>query len=321
MTHHDSSWLIRTRLKTRQLLLLLALDDERNIHRAAESMNMTQPAASRLLKDLEDALGVALFERLPRGILPTSYGATMIRHARMAITSLSQAHDEIAAQKSGLAGQVEVGVIMTPAMTLMPAALAQVKSSAPLLRIGVQLENSNVLLERLKQGALDFLVARIFEQEDKAKLHYEELVGEPICAVARIGHPLQGAARLALADIAGASWILAPQGSILRHRFDMMFRRNGLEPPSDVVDTTALLVISGLLQQSDFLHAMPLEVALDYQRFGQLKILPIDLPCQMDAFGIITQRDQILSPGASILLQAVRQTAARVYPAHAAAAA
>jgi hypothetical protein len=64
-------WFIRARLKTRQLLLLVALDEEGNIHRAAEVLKMTQPAASKLLKDIEDVLGVPLFERLPRGMRPT----------------------------------------------------------------------------------------------------------------------------------------------------------------------------------------------------------------------------------------------------------
>ncbi|MFX6118855.1 LysR family transcriptional regulator, partial [Acinetobacter baumannii] len=80
-------------MKTRQLLLLIALDDTRNIHRAASELNMTQPAASKQLKDLEDMLGVSLFERLPRGMRPTIYGEAMIRHARMALTSLSKAHE------------------------------------------------------------------------------------------------------------------------------------------------------------------------------------------------------------------------------------
>ena len=78
-------WFIRARLKTRQLLLLVALAEEGNIHRAAQVLNMTQPAASKLLKDLEDALEVSLFDRLPRGMRPTWYGETMIRHARAAL--------------------------------------------------------------------------------------------------------------------------------------------------------------------------------------------------------------------------------------------
>ena len=99
-------WFIRARLKTRQLLLLVALAEEGNIHRAAQVLSMTQPAASKLLKDLEDVLEVSLFDRLPRGMRPTWYGETMIRHARMALANLNQAHDEIGALKRGHYGQV-----------------------------------------------------------------------------------------------------------------------------------------------------------------------------------------------------------------------
>ena len=104
-------WFIRARLKTRQLLLLQALAEEGNIHRAATVLSMTQPAASKLLKDLEDVLGVQLFDRLPRGMRPTWYGEAMIRHARMALASLDQAYDEVEALKAGRFGQVSVGAI------------------------------------------------------------------------------------------------------------------------------------------------------------------------------------------------------------------
>ncbi len=89
-------WLLRARLKTRQLLLVIALSEEGNIHRASQLLNMTQPAASKLLKDLEDVLGVLLFERLPRGMRPTWYGDTLIRHARAALVSLNTAHEGLA---------------------------------------------------------------------------------------------------------------------------------------------------------------------------------------------------------------------------------
>jgi DNA-binding transcriptional LysR family regulator len=139
-TNLNPNWFLKARLKTRQLLLLIALDDYRNIHRAADELHMTQPAASKQIKDLEEMLEVRLFERLPRGMEPTIYGETMIRHARMALTSLALAHDDLVTLKSGLSGQVEVGVIMSPAMALLPRAIARIKEQAPLLRIGVQLE-------------------------------------------------------------------------------------------------------------------------------------------------------------------------------------
>jgi DNA-binding transcriptional LysR family regulator len=309
----NPNWFLKARLKTRQLLLLIALDDYRNIHRAADELHMTQPAASKQIKDLEEMLDVKLFERLPRGMEPTIYGETMIRHARMALTSLALAHDDIVTLKAGLTGQVEVGVIMTPAMTLLPRAIARVKEQAPLLRIGVQLETSNVLLDKLQHGTLDFMIGRIFDTIDTTGLIYEELTEEPACAVVRPGHPILDKAGLQLKDIAQQAWILPPHGSILRYRFDMMFRRAGLEPPSNVVDTTAMLVITALLQQTDSLHVMPLEVAQYYASLNVMRILPIELPCKMDAFGIIRQQDHLLSPGADLLLRAVRAAAKEIY--------
>jgi DNA-binding transcriptional LysR family regulator len=312
-TNLNPNWFLKARLKTRQLLLLIALDDYRNIHRAADELHMTQPAASKQIKDLEEMLDVRLFERLPRGMEPTIYGETMIRHARMALTSLALAHDDLVTLKSGLSGQVEVGVIMSPAMALLPRAIARSKEQAPLLRIGVQLESSNLLLEKLQRGTLDFMIGRILEKGDSTGLIYEELTEEPACAVVRPGHPLLENKQLGLEDIATLPWILPPQGSILRHRFDMMFRRAGLQPPANVVDTTALLVITALLQQTDALHVMPLEVAQYYASLNVMRVLPIELPCKMDAFGIIRQQDHLLSPGATLLLDAVRAAAKEIY--------
>jgi DNA-binding transcriptional LysR family regulator len=310
----NPNWFLKARLKTRQLLLLIALDDYRNIHRAAEELHMTQPAASKQVKDLEDMLDVKLFERLPRGMEPTIFGEAMIRHARMALNSLALAHDDIVTLKAGLSGQVEVGVIMTPAMGLLPRAIARVKQEAPLLRIGVQLESSNVLLDKLQRGSLDFMIGRIADAGASSGLIYEELTEEPVCAVVRPGHPLlQQNRKVTLEDIAPLPWILPPHGSILRYRFDMMFRRAGLEPPSNVVDTTAMLVITALLQQTDSLHVMPLEVAQYHASLNVMHILPIELPCKMDAFGIIRHGDHLLSPGADQLLRAVRAAALEIY--------
>lgn len=308
----DPAQRVRTRLKTRQMFLLVALDETRNIHQAAVQTNMSQPAASKMLKDIEEFFGVPFFDRLPRGIRPTLYGETMIRHVRMALASLSEGQDSIATLKAGLTGQVNFGVIVTPSMTLVPQAIIRTKAEAPALCIGVEVDTSNALVDRLKRGQLDFLIARILEQEDESDLLYEDLSEEAACAVARVGHPMLARTDLTLNDLASASWILSARGSILRHRFDMMFRVTGLHAPRNVVETTAMTVTLSLLQQTDFLHVMPTEIARYYVQSNELAILPIDLPCKMESFGLIMLRNKLPSPGANLLLKHVRAIASKI---------
>jgi DNA-binding transcriptional LysR family regulator len=306
-------WFLRARLKTRQLLLLVALAEEGNIHRAAQVLNMTQPAASKLLKDLEDALDVQLFERLPRGMRPTWYGETMIRHARVALTSLNQAHEELEAAKSGQFGQVNVGAITAPGLALLPPTVAMVKREQPKLQIALTIENSDVLIEQLNQGKLDILVARLFARHDKTELRYEMLHDEPVCAIARPGHALLSSPPTSLADVIDAGWIVPPSGSVLRHRFDLMFQEEGLQAPSNVIETASLMFTTKMLQQSDMLSVVATDVARYYAEHGMLSILPMAFPCQMDAFGIITRRDRLLSPAGKVMLRALKTTATTVY--------
>jgi DNA-binding transcriptional LysR family regulator len=274
---------------------------------------MTQPAASKLLKDLEDMLEVKLFDRLPRGVRPTWYGETMIRHARMALASLSQAHEEIDALKAGRFGSVSVGSITAPAITLLPDAVARVKAMHPSLRVGMQIETSDVLIDRLSQGKLDMVIGRLFARHDKSDLRYEALVEEPIAAVVRTNHPLMDQASLKLSDLLEYGWIVPPAGSVLRHRFELMFQEERLTAPTDLIETTALLFMTKMLEQSDMIGVVASDVALYYQEHGLIAILPVDLPCKMDAFGLITRTDRLLAPAAKVMLRSLKTVAHEVY--------
>lgn len=303
LTHH---------LKTRQMGLLMAIDETRNLHQAALATHMSQPAASKMLKEMEELFGVALFERLPRGMRPTVYGETLIRHVRAAFDNLAQGQTAIATLQAGLTGHVALGIILTPSMTLVPQAIAATKDEAPLLSIGIEVGTSDALVQGLKRGRLDFLLARIPAQEEDQNLVYEDLSTETECAVVRMGHPMLQRADISLTDLAHSGWILSPGGSILRHQFDMLFRRHSLPAPVNVIETTAMSVIKGVLQQTDFLHLMPLEVARYYAASGELAILPIDLPCNMENYGIILRSDQVLMPGAKLLLRHIRRLASGI---------
>jgi DNA-binding transcriptional LysR family regulator len=306
-------WFLRARLKTRHLLLVIAISEAGNIHRAAENLSMSQPAASKLLKDLEDVLGVTLFERLPRGMRPTWYGEAMIRHARIALASLTQAGTELEALKTGRFGEVRIGTIIGPAVSLLPQAVAIVARDHPDLRVQLAVDSSDVLIERLAQRKLDIMIGRLFETHDKTNLSYERLADEPVCAMARLRHPLLNEPALTLNQLEQAVWIVPPVGSVLRHRFELMFQEAGLGIPARLVETSSILFTTKMLDQSDFLAVVPTDVAKYYASFGMVAILPVELSCTMDAFGIITRKDWILSPAANAVLSALKTAAAEAY--------
>ena len=309
----SAPWFMRARLKARQLMLLIAIDDEGSTQRAAEVLNMSQPAASKMLKDLEDTMGVLLFDRLPRGMQPTWYGETMIRHARIALSSLSEAGAEIEALKAGYFGSVSVGAITGPAMNLLPAAMVQITRDHPLLRVSLLVESSDVLLEMLSQNKLDILVARLFARHDKRNLHYEALAEEQVSAIARPDHPILETEQPSLAELASAGWIVPPAGSVLRHRFELMFQSAGLEPPKRIIESSALAFLPRMLEESDYIAVVPTDVARYYAKHHIVSIVPAKLSCRMDHFGIITRNDWLLSPGAKIMLKALKAAAMPVY--------
>jgi DNA-binding transcriptional LysR family regulator len=306
-------WYLRARLKPRQLLLLVALADEGNIHRASELLRMAQPGASKLLKDLEDMLGVELFERHSRGMRPTWYGDSLIRHARMVLATLEEAGEELDSLKAGRFGRVGVGAVTSPGVSLLPAAISLAKREQPHLQISVHIETSDVLLERLGRGELDMVVGRVLERHDSSLLRFERLALEPVSVIARRDHPLVNAQNLSLAQLAQAEWVVPPLGSVLRHPLEQMWRHTGIEGPQVLVESASLLFITKMLQESDFIAVVASDIARYYANHGMVAILPIDLPCEMEAYGLIMRKDRLLSPAASKVLQALRKTATAAY--------
>jgi DNA-binding transcriptional LysR family regulator len=298
-------WFLRARLKTRHLLLISAIGQEGNINRAAEMLNMSQPAASRLLRDLEQIVGADLFDRLPRGVRPNWYGETMIRHARNALTSLSEAAEEIDALKAGRTGQVNVGTITGPAISLVPRAVARVARDYPLVKIQLQVDTSDRLLESLKEGHIDIMVGRLLDRCDNSDFTFQCLADEPVCAMVRQDHPLMSRTSLECTDVAQYPWIVPPVGTILRHRFNQMFREVGLDMPNQLIETVSPMVMTKLLEETDFIAVLSRDVAEYYTACGLVSILPIKLTCDMDSFGVITRKGWLLSPAALVMCEAL----------------
>jgi len=112
---------------------------------------------------------------------------------------------------------------------------------------------------------------------------------------------------------AGHEAILVAAGSVLRRPFDQMFRQAGLDRPQVVVESASLLFITKMLQESDFIAIVARDIAEYYAKHGMVSILPVEVPCGMEPFGLILRKDRLLSPAALKVLEALRTTAAAVY--------
>ena len=311
MTDPRSDRFVRSHLKTRQLVLLVELGRHGSILHAAQAANLTQPAASKLLADLEHALGVKLFERLPRGVAPTWYGEVMIRRAGAALAELDAGHQEVMELLSGLSGRVAVGAVLTPSTTLLPAAIVLLKARQPRVHVAITVDTSKPMIQHLQSGELDLVIGRVLDSESAAQLSFEPLTDEPHSLVVRASHPLAGRSDLSLPELARQSWILPPGGSILRDRLTALFLSAGLDQPQQTVETLSLPVVTSLLSQSDMVSALPEELVKPYLEAGLLTVLDFDLGLRMDAYGIVTRRGHQLSPGAELMLTCLREEAAR----------
>jgi len=302
-----------TRIKTRQLLLLAELDRERSVLRAAEAVGMSQPAASKLLRELEESLGVALFERHARGVEPNAYGEIVMRHAHSVLAEMHRAQEEVEALRRGGRYRVAIGSVVSPSADMLPIALSLLAARHPQLHVSVEMDTSPAMVARLLEGRLDIVIGRIHDPELAAALAFEALADEPHSLIARAGHPLARRRRLRVEDLVASAWVLPPAGSIVRERLEAMFLQRGLAPPQRIVETLSVPLITNLLRHSDMLVALPEQVVRPYCDAGMLRVLPIELNVRMDAFGLITRRDHRLSRHAEEALDALREAARAVY--------
>lgn len=185
----DPPRLLDGRLKLRHLVLVDALAERGSVIRAAEQLHVTQPVVTRALREVEEILGVELFERHARGVTPTLYGEAFVAHARAVLAELRQAGRHVAELVHADRGTVIVGTHLAGSNLLLPRAIARVKAERPNLTVIVHEATPDVQITGLLDGGIDMSVGRITPLPDGARLRQIELYQEPICLVTRHDHP------------------------------------------------------------------------------------------------------------------------------------
>ena len=304
-------WRLRQQVRLRHLLLLEALERHGSLRRAAADLSVTQPAATKLLAQLEALLALPLFDRSPQGLAPTEYGLIMIRHARAALGELGAARDALVQTAQGAQGQVAIGAVVGSLPRLTSPAIAALLSRHPRLAVSVTVETSATLVPLLERGELDLVVGQVPDDTDDESLRFERLVQEPVEVVAAARHPLLARRRVGLAEAAGEAWVLPPPRAPLRARFDAAFRAAGLDPPRRRVETASTLLATSLAMQGGMLAVLPRDVAAHYAGIpgARLRPLPLRLPSAIAPLGVVTRRRARLSTAAAALLDALRARA------------
>lgn len=305
-------WYLRGDLKPRQLQLMVALDEVRNISKAAAQANVTQPAISKALGDLERGLGVKLFERSARGLHPTVYGECLIRHARILLDQLASTRDELRGLVTGASGRVAIGALSSTVNTLLPQSLALLRQQLPGTSVLVRENTQEALLPELLSGKLDLLIGRLPGSRLITGLAEKILFKQPVSVVCGRRNRLARKPQLRWEQLRDCPWVLPPEGTVLRKPVEQAFLQHGIPVPGNALETISANVIARYVELTDAVGVMASDVAAYYHDLGVVEILPVQFSAEVSPIGVVWNSARPVSPSATAMMQCLETVAATI---------
>lgn len=292
-------------LRPQHLRLLAELSETGALGLAAARIGIAQPAASRLLAEMEALLGLDLHERQGRGLRLTPAGAALALRARRIQIEIADAARDLAEAATGRAGVVRVGAVTGPALNLVLPALAVLQRTHPEIRAEVTVATSIALCDQLREGRLDFALARPAPSDPE--LDARTMAGEPVSLVVRRGHPLLLMHRIEAADLMRHDWVMGDDETLLTQTVIGRLRDLRLPMPPRRISTSSFLFTLALINQSDCIAPLATPVVDSFAGNPSIPFvsLPVDLGLTVPAFSLVTRRDARLTPSAQRLVEAV----------------
>jgi DNA-binding transcriptional LysR family regulator len=304
-----SRWFLEARLKFRHLRLFVALGIHENMARAAESIGLSQPAASKLLAEVEKSLGARLFSRLPRGLQANELGNVFIRRSRAILSELSKAGTEFNALRSGDVGAANVGTISSVGLELIANAINVTQQDNSSIQVWVDVGTTEHLLKQVAEGMLDFAIGWETPEIDRTVFSFSALMNETFTFFCRAGHPLLKKQNIRLADLVDAQWVLPSPGTSARHVTESLFLANGLQPPSRVINTTTFMSFLVFMRVADAVTVSSSGLTNLFSSLGEFQAIPIGEPFGAETLGVFTLNGIELKPSARRLLDEVKRAA------------
>jgi molybdate transport repressor ModE-like protein len=289
------------RLRMRQVALLLAIGEGGTLRAAAAQLGLTQPAATKMLQELETAMGHALFDRVGRGLRLTAAGRRVLAYFEGLQGHFDALTRELGELEDDGAGRLCIGSIMAASPAVLTQALIRLKALYPLLTIEIAVDTSDRLTEALRRGELDVVIGRVPDAHAEA-FGFTPIAEEALAIVASPQHPLAKQIRVAWAELLRYPWILQPHGSPMRDVLEQEFKSHQSRPPRGLIETASILTTTNLITSSDMLAVMPTEVALRYEAHGLVACLRYTVRQRLSVYGAIVAKGRPLGPAASQLM-------------------
>ena len=303
----EKNGLFSQRIRLRHLHTFVAVAQQGTLGRAAETLNLSQPALSKTLNELEQLTGTRLFERGRLGAQLTLVGEQFLTHAVKVLDALNSAGQALN-RKEGLNNDiVRIGALPTAALGILPTVIGQFHKQQKDITLQVATMNNTMLLAGLKSGEIDIGIGRMSDPDLMSGLNYELLFLESLKLVVRPGHPLLQET-VTLSRVMEWPVVVSPKGTVPRQNAETLLQSQGCKMPAGCIETLSASLSRQLTVDFDYVWFVPSGAVKDDLRRGVLTALPIATQGAGEPIGILTRVDATLTPGTQTLLSAIRKS-------------
>lgn len=302
--------MIDARIKFRHIQTFVEIARQKSVVRAAAILRVSQPAVTKTVRELEDVLGVTLFERDGRGIKLSRSGEIFLKHAGATMTALRQAVDSVSPDAARIGTPVRIGALPTVSVSIMPEAMASflLENTGSTVKI-VTGENA-VLLEQLRVGDLDLVVGRLAAPDKMTGFFFEHLYSEQVRFVVRAGHPLLTESTSIFERLHEFPVLTPTRNSVIGPVVDQFLLAHGVAPLPTRIETVSDAFGRAFLRTSDAIWIISEGVVVADIADGVFAVLPLDTTDTSGPVGLTMRADTQPSLPLSLLMQAIRETAA-----------
>lgn len=304
----------QNRLTIRHFRMIESLARLGLVARVADAMNVSQPAVSKQIADLEQIIGSPVVTRDRNRLFLTPVGLRLADHARMVLGQIERVALDIDGIVAGISGSVSVGVVGSVAPTLLPRSIALMNSVAPNVKLSVYEGHFVSMLPLLNDNSIDLLIARSWQPQEFTGVNQRLLYEEKLRVVAGPQHPLTRERHVSWADVVSWPWIFSHEKSVARQGIMALFARHGLATPDKVIASISLALNIELMKKMNILTLFPDDLAKSHAQRGDLAILPLDTGDVLSEVRCYWRFDKAEDKTRSLFLQCIEQGAADLKP-------